>query len=657
MTVTSASEEKPSPGQDRRVWAGVILATLLFLAVISRRAWLGDDAHITFRVVDNFVHGYGLTWNVAERVQAYTHPLWFFVLTLGHLVTREFYWMPIAISVALSGLAIFLLARTLARSATGAALGLAALLLSKAYIDYSTSGLENPLSHLIIVLFFMQFFAGEPSPKWLGRLSLVASLGILNRMDLGLIFLPALLYGLYRVRSWSGARALLLGQIPFFLWEIFSTWYYGFPFPNTAYAKLNTGIDAYSSIAQGVNYVLDSLRFDPVTLVSILVGLLVCRKFSDRGSWLATLGGLLYIAYVVKVGGDFMSGRFFAAPLLCAAIAISRADIPTIDRVGKGFLFAIVLIAGLLLPQETTFQKGAIGDRTGAFPFNNGIADERAFYACGTSVLNYGRLDHLPDFPWVDEGIALRQSGQKVIVVEATGMIGLYGGPGLYIIDTPALGNALLARLPMVRNANWRIGHFTRPIPEGYIETVESGQNRLADPDLARYYDALSVIIRGDLFSLERLGIIARMNLGAYDALIDVERYRLFNMVRLNRNALSEKPRDSRAACKQDEPGYFTDTGIEISLGARVHDPVLAAQLSKGAVYQVEYLLDGAVLATQEVGVPLESQDDGDFNPLSIEALRAPEQAAAQGYNQVRIFPTRGQAPHCIGYLSTRGAE
>jgi arabinofuranosyltransferase len=29
---------------------------------------------------------------------------------------------------------------------------------SKAYIDYSTSGLENPLTHLLIVLFFIVYF-------------------------------------------------------------------------------------------------------------------------------------------------------------------------------------------------------------------------------------------------------------------------------------------------------------------------------------------------------------------------------------------------------------------------------------------------------------------------------------------------------------------
>ena len=53
-----------------------LLATVLFLLVLFHTAWLCDDAFILFRTADNFVHGQGLTWNVEERVQAYTHPLW-----------------------------------------------------------------------------------------------------------------------------------------------------------------------------------------------------------------------------------------------------------------------------------------------------------------------------------------------------------------------------------------------------------------------------------------------------------------------------------------------------------------------------------------------------------------------------------------------------
>ena len=53
-----------------------LILLALFLLVAVNCAWICDDAYIGFRVADNFAHGYGLTWNVAERVQVYTCPLW-----------------------------------------------------------------------------------------------------------------------------------------------------------------------------------------------------------------------------------------------------------------------------------------------------------------------------------------------------------------------------------------------------------------------------------------------------------------------------------------------------------------------------------------------------------------------------------------------------
>ena len=54
----------------------------LFSLLLVSSAWMHDDAYITFRTIDNFVNGLGLTWNPAERVQAYTHPLWMLVNAL-----------------------------------------------------------------------------------------------------------------------------------------------------------------------------------------------------------------------------------------------------------------------------------------------------------------------------------------------------------------------------------------------------------------------------------------------------------------------------------------------------------------------------------------------------------------------------------------------
>ena len=58
------------------------LALTWFAACVVCAAWISDDAFITLRTIDNMLEGYGPRWNVIERVQTYTHPLWM-LLTAG----------------------------------------------------------------------------------------------------------------------------------------------------------------------------------------------------------------------------------------------------------------------------------------------------------------------------------------------------------------------------------------------------------------------------------------------------------------------------------------------------------------------------------------------------------------------------------------------
>src|SRR5262249_32304304 len=123
------------------------------------------------------------------------------------------------------------------------AAGLGVLLVSRAFVDYSTSGLENPLTHLLLAAFVAVFLgAPEIDLRILFLLGSLAGLGVLNRMDTALLFLPPLAWTLWRARSGKAVAVVLLSFSPFFLWEVVSIIYYGFPFPNTAYAKLRTGI-------------------------------------------------------------------------------------------------------------------------------------------------------------------------------------------------------------------------------------------------------------------------------------------------------------------------------------------------------------------------------------------------------------------------------
>src|SRR5690348_16048670 len=76
-------------GSLRRVQGLSALAVAAFLVLEIKDAWLSDDAYITFRTVYNFTHGYGLVWNVGERVQSYTHPLWMFLLTIAYALGHD----------------------------------------------------------------------------------------------------------------------------------------------------------------------------------------------------------------------------------------------------------------------------------------------------------------------------------------------------------------------------------------------------------------------------------------------------------------------------------------------------------------------------------------------------------------------------------------
>jgi len=62
----------------------LIVVIGLFIIVLVNTAWLTDDSYITFRTVDNFFNGYGLTWNVSERVEAYSNPLWMFLVSIPY---------------------------------------------------------------------------------------------------------------------------------------------------------------------------------------------------------------------------------------------------------------------------------------------------------------------------------------------------------------------------------------------------------------------------------------------------------------------------------------------------------------------------------------------------------------------------------------------
>jgi arabinofuranosyltransferase len=350
-------------------------------------------------------------------------------------------------------------------------------------------------------------------------LSLLAALAVLNRLDTILIFLPALLYLGVRIRKRKVITMGLAAFTPFILWEAFSILYYGFPFPNTAYAKLDTGIRSLLLAEQGVIYLLSSLNWDPLTLTMIAFGVILGIISDERKVKPIAAGVVLYLAYVVVIGGDFMSGRFLAAPLLVALVLIVHS-LKDVRPSYSLMLIGIVVLLGFASPFPTVLSDATYGeghDPTG----DNGIADERGYYYAHTGLLRKLRGSRLPSHRWVDDGQKLRQGVEKAVLLPNIGIVGYFAGPDVHLIDSTALADPLMARLPVLDPIGWRIGHFDREVPEGYMETLESGENKIKDPNLALYYDKLDLVVRGNIWDWNRLKEIWNLNTGRYDGLLE----------------------------------------------------------------------------------------------------------------------------------------
>jgi arabinofuranosyltransferase len=496
-------------------------AILVFILFFLRTAWVGDDVYITLRTVDNIVHGYGLVWNVSERVQSYTHPLWMFLLTILYFPTHNAYLTALLASFLVSFAAFYLF---LHRD-TFPALGVLTLLLSKAFMDYSASGLENPLTHLLLVLFFIAFIEKKTD---LLRLSFLAALIALNRQDTILLVLPALTHTfitqLASRKSKGTTRVIgkmFIGFLPLILWETLSLFYYGFPFPNTYYAKLGSGIPTSELIQQGFIYFLDSLQRDPLTIIVIFAGIILALRRGQTRERLLAIGSLFYLGYTLSIGGDFMSGRFLTSSLLLSTLLLMRM-FRDLTPSWKYATLGAVFILGLLA-KPPNFIININQPRFTEHDLETGINDERAYYYPISGLLNYrlGRDIPFSGEGWVEHGKALRESGKSVVDEKNVGYIGYFAGPRVYIVDLYALCDPLLARLPTQWSDGWRIGHYERTPPQGYLATLRTGQNQIADTDLAAYYDALALVTRGPLLSRARLVAIWKFNTGQFNYLLE----------------------------------------------------------------------------------------------------------------------------------------
>jgi arabinofuranosyltransferase len=500
----------------------VILA-LTFLLVQIANAWMAEDAFIIFRTVDNFIHGYGLRWNVQERVQSFTTPLWTLLLCGFSFITREQYYTVSFLSILLAtGSFVFLCVWV--QNPFKFSFIFLTLISSRAYFDYSSSGLENVLAYALILCFYYFLFGyRKDDTSKLYALCFLACAVMLTRLDLGLLVIPAVIWVLIKHREIPYLKRAMIfanGFSPLLFWHLFSLFYYGFIFPNTAYAKLFNGLERYDAIKAGIFYIYVSAVRDPVTVMGIVFfSLLLILRYrrdttKDPVLLICLFSILLYVIYVVMIGGDYMNGRFLGVPFFSVSVLfiIYRPAIHELGILGMCFVISHCFLLYSVVhidPAYCCYWER----RTDYF-----IDDEKGYFFKDSGLINNLVENNLIHSHWAKLGrIAYKERKNTPLVI--MGNIGLYGyfaGPEVHIVDKYGLADAFLARRRPQRNLVWLSGHFMRNIPQGYIASLKSGINQFRSPVLRDYYEKLRLVTRGPLFSVSRLKSIWELNTGIW---------------------------------------------------------------------------------------------------------------------------------------------
>jgi arabinofuranosyltransferase len=460
-----------------------------------------------------------------------------------------------------------------------------------------------------------------------------------------MLVLPVALASTLQIRPWRSALTdAALGLAPAAAWSLFALAYYGFPFPNTAYAKLATDIHVYERVHQGFLYLVDSLNRDPVTLTAIGAALVVATIERSRETWLTAAGVVLSLAYVAWIGGDFMSGRFMAAPLLVAVWLMARAR--RLEEAEWRPVAAVAALAAVASPHLPIRSNSTFN---AAEPLS-GIVDERGVYFQQWSLLRADRLAFTePQWP--------RWNGntKPEYVLETCGLMGgdgLSWGPRTYMLDTCALADPLLARLPAAWNEEWRPGHYRRILPDGYQESVTRDTNEVRDPRLAEYYGTLRRLVRErPLFSAKRLGTIWSMNIGSFDDRID-HRFYKFGGEMTTLPALADVVPDGSP---WNAPGAHPfKTLLAISCDDHPGRRVLDISLDSDDRYRIAFLKRNRVVSAVVVDAVAR---DRRVPGLASHIVTIPERARRLGFDTIVVTEAAGDARKAVGHLLLDGEE
>lgn len=324
-----------------------------------------DDAFIALRYAQHLVEHHELAYNLGQRVEGFTSPLWVLLVA----AVASFGVPVVAAAKVLGGLAV-----PLGMGAVGrfwdelepeapwlVLLPAVALSLCAPFAAWTFGGLETPLFVALFTLSLAQIARAtrrcSPIADLHAGLSVAlctlcrpeaATLIALGSVALALSAPRAGAARIRRLLAWGGPIALLVGGYELFRWA-----YYGSLLPNTFYVK-TSGDGLWQRGMSYLGFAASELGWPLVLACTISIGYLSVADARSSGAArprpclaiCTSAATAIHLLYVAAVGGDFLDLYRFLVPLLPAALCcLTCAGYRSFVRFHGAPRFALLAVA------------------------------------------------------------------------------------------------------------------------------------------------------------------------------------------------------------------------------------------------------------------------------------------------------------------------
>jgi hypothetical protein len=346
----------------------IAFVALIFLPLFLQGGIL-DDAYIFCRYAENLLSGNGLVFNPGERVEGITSFLHTIVVSVGMAAGFD---AALAARGASVSAGLFVLVLLVCCRFENPLVGPSAALLtafSAPFFMWSSSGMDQTLFAAATLLAVIVAGRDLDDPRRGGQLSLPTWLlvgmpylvrpeGLVVTGTITLFALPGLLRAGRQPKAWLGPSLALL---PVLALTTFRLLYYGYPVPNTYYAKVSGG--SWHLIVRGLMYAGNTLVVLGPLVVLVAVGWKRLRR--NPTAFLAVSVSFLLLLAAILSGGDaFPLARFAvpAVPLLAVVVASGLQKLTTSLRTFTVAASSLaVLILGWTINAPVPFQLGYSG--------------------------------------------------------------------------------------------------------------------------------------------------------------------------------------------------------------------------------------------------------------------------------------------------------